>query len=186
MLKKNLIAVATFLLVAGITHAQGRYFTKTGRIEFSSKARLEDIDAVNKSVTAVLDAKSGALQFSVLMKGFEFDKALMQEHFNENYIESDKYPKADFKGTITNNSNIDYSKPGTYTANVNGKLTIRGVTKDVQTTGTIKVEGENLATTSAFNILLSDYNIKIPAVVKDKINNNVRISVNTKLEPLKN
>ena len=186
MMKKNLIAVASFLLVAGITHAQGRYFTKTGRIEFSSKAPLEDIDAVNKSVTAVLDAKSGALQFSVLMKGFEFDKALMQEHFNENYIESDKYPKADFKGTITNNSNIDYSKPGTYTANVNGKLTIRGVTKDVQTTGTIKVEGENLATTSAFNILLSDYNIKIPAVVKDKINNNVRISVNTKLEPLKN
>ena len=186
MLKKNLIAVATFLLIAGITHAQGRYFTKTGRIEFSSKAPLEDIDAVNKSVTAVLDAKSGALQFSVLMKGFEFDKALMQEHFNENYIESDKFPKADFKGTITNNNDIDYSKPGTYTANVNGKLTIRGVTKDVQTTGTIKVEGENLATTSAFNILLSDYNIKIPAVVKDKINNNVRISVNTKLEPLKN
>ena len=186
MLKKNLIAVATLLLVAGITHAQGRYFTKTGRIEFSSKAPLEDIDAVNKSVTAVLDAKSGALQFSVLMKGFEFDKALMQEHFNENYIESDKFPKADFKGTITNNNDIDYSKPGTYTANVNGKLTIRGVTKDVQTTGTIKVEGENLATTSAFNILLSDYNIKIPAVVKDKINNNVRISVNTKLEPLKN
>lgn len=186
MLKKNLIVVATCLLIAGITHAQGRYFTKTGRIEFSSKAPLEDIDAVNKSVTAVLDAKSGALQFSVLMKGFEFDKALMQEHFNENYIESDKYPKADFKGTITNNNDIDYSKPGTYTANVNGKLTIRGVTKDVQTTGTIKVEGENLATTSAFNILLSDYNIKIPAVVKDKINNNVKISVNTKLEPLKN
>lgn len=186
MLKKNLIVVATCLLIAGFTHAQGRYFTKTGRIEFSSKAPLEDIDAVNKSVTAVLDAKSGALQFSVLMKGFEFDKALMQEHFNENYIESDKYPKADFKGTITNNSDIDYSKPGTYTANVNGKLTIRGVTKDVQTTGTIKVEGENLATTSAFNILLSDYNIKIPAVVKDKINNNVKISVNTKLEPLKN
>ena len=186
MLKKNLIVVATCLLIVGFTHAQGRYFTKTGRIEFSSKAPLEDIDAVNKSVTAVLDAKSGALQFSVLMKGFEFDKALMQEHFNENYIESDKYPKADFKGTITNNSDIDYSKPGTYTANVNGKLTIRGVTKDVQTTGTIKVEGENLATTSAFNILLSDYNIKIPAVVKDKINNNVKISVNTKLEPLKN
>ena len=186
MMKKNLIVVATCLLIAGITHAQGRYFTKTGRIEFSSKAPLEDIDAVNKSVTAVLDAKSGALQFSVLMKGFEFDKALMQEHFNENYIESDKYPKADFKGTISNNSDIDYSKPGTYTANVNGKLTIRGVTKDVQTTGTIKVDGENLATTSAFNILLSDYNIKIPAVVKDKINNNVRISVNTKLEPLKN
>ncbi|HEY0750565.1 MAG TPA: YceI family protein [Chitinophagaceae bacterium] len=185
-MKKNLIVVATCLLIAGITHAQGRYFTKTGRIEFSSKAPLEDIDAVNKSVTAVLDAKSGALQFSVLMKGFEFDKALMQEHFNENYIESDKYPKADFKGTITNNGDINYTKPGTYTANVNGKLTIRGITKDVQTTGTIKVEGENLATTSAFNILLSDYNIKIPAVVKDKINNNVKISVNAKLEPLKN
>jgi hypothetical protein len=89
MLKKNLI-VAGLIIVGLTSQAQDKYFTKTGRIEFSSKAPLEDIEAKNKTVAAILDAKTGALQFSVLMKGFEFPKALMQEHFNENYVESDK------------------------------------------------------------------------------------------------
>ena len=186
MLNKKLIAICAFILITGICQAQGRYFTKTGKIQFSSRAPMEDIDAVNKTVTAVLDSKSGALQFSVLMKGFDFEKALMQEHFNENYVESNKFPKAEFKGTITNNGDINYSKPGTYTANVKGKLTIHGVTRDVSSNGTIKVEGDGLAASSTFNIELSDYDIKIPAVVKEKISNNVKISVNANLEPLKN
>ena len=184
MLKKNLI-LSALMLTAALSNAQDRYFTKTGKIEFHSKATMEDIEARNKTVMAVLDTKSGALQFSAQMKGFEFEKALMQEHFNENYVESGKYPKADFKGVVVNNSDINYAKNGTYTAKVKGKLTMHGVTKDVETTGTIKVDAGKLDANSTFNIQLSDYNVKIPSVVKDKVSNNIKIVVDTRLEPLK-
>jgi hypothetical protein len=185
MKMKHLLLMAVCMATASVTLAQGKYFTKSGKIEFYSSAPLEDIEAKNKTVMAVLDSKSGALQFSVQMKGFEFDKALMQEHFNENYVESDKFPKAEFKGTITNNGDINYSKEGSYTAKVKGKMTIHGVTKDVETTGTVKVSGDKLEANSVFNILLSDYDVKIPSVVKDKISNSIKITVETKLEPLK-
>jgi hypothetical protein len=180
-----------FLFVAGLTamslssQAQDKYFTKTGKIEFSSKASMEDIEAKNKTVAAILDTKTGALQFSVLMKGFEFPKALMQEHFNENYIESDKYPRAEFKGTVTNNANIDYTKDGTYTAQVSGQLTIHGVTKNVNTTGSFKVDGGKIDVSAVFNVLVADYKIKIPSIVKDKVSNTIKVTVDCRLEPLK-
>ncbi len=185
MIRKNLIAFAGLFLFATAVNAQDRYFTKTGKIEFTSKAPLEDIEAKNKTVTAVLDTKTGALQFSVQMKGFEFEKALMQQHFNENYVESDKYPKAEFKGALANNAAVNYSKDGTYPVTVKGKLTIHNITKDVEVPGTIKVNGGKIEAVSTFNILLSDYKISIPSPVKDKISNNIRIAVDTKLEPLK-
>lgn len=185
MLKKNLLFAILFLLSASASFAQDKFFTKTGKINFFSKAALEDIEAKNKTVTAVLDSKTGALAFAVQMKGFEFEKQLMQQHFNENYVESDKYPKAEFRGTITNNSEINYAKAGTYTAKVKGKMTLHGVTRDVETTGTIKVDGDNLNATSEFTLQLSDYNIKIPSVVKDKVSNSIKVSVDTKLEKLK-
>src|SRR5215216_3085615 len=159
MLKKSLITIALVVLTV-MSQAQDKYFTKTGKIDFSSRSTMEDIDARNKTVAAILDTKTGTLQFSVLMKGFEFPKALMQEHFNENYVESNKYPKGEFKGSITNNSTINYTKDGSYPAEVSGKLTIHGVTKDVKTKGTVKVDGGKIDVTSIFNILLSDYKIK--------------------------
>ncbi len=184
MLKKNLMILG--MLVAGMAaQAQGKYFTKTGRIEFFSKAPLEDIEAKNKTVTAVLDSKTGAVQFSVPMKGFEFPKALMQEHFNENYVESDKYPKAEFKGSIANNNEINYKKEGSYKAKVKGKMTLHGVTRDVEASGTIKVAGNQVFLNSVFNLQLSDYKIAIPGTVKDKISNSIRITVDSKLDPLK-
>jgi polyisoprenoid-binding protein YceI len=185
MLRKNLILTFTFLMAVTAAFAQDKFYTKTGKIDFYSKAPMEDIEAKNKTVTAVIDSKSGAIQFQVQMRGFEFEKKQMQEHFNEKYVESSKYPKSEFKGTITNNSEIDYTKDGTYTAKVKGKLTIHGVTKDVETTGTLKVSGGKVDANSTFNILLSDYNIKIPALVKDKVSNNVKIVVSCLLEPLK-
>jgi polyisoprenoid-binding protein YceI len=146
---------------------------------------MEDIEAKNKTVTAVLDSKTGAMQFSVQMKGFEFEKALMQQHFNENYVESNKFPKAEFKGALTNNSSVNYTKDGTYVVTVKGKLTLHGVTKDVEAPGTIKVDGGKLEGKSTFNIRLSDYKISIPSVVKEKVSNSIKIIVDTKLEPLK-
>jgi polyisoprenoid-binding protein YceI len=183
-MKKTIIAV--FVLAISITlNAQDRYFTKTGKITFFSSATLEDIEAKNKTVAAVLDTKTGQLQFSVLMKGFEFEKALMQEHFNENYVESDKYPKGEFKGAVVNNNEINYTKDGTYKAKVKGKLTIHGVTKDIETAGTIKVAGGKVEANSVFNILLSDYKIKVPSAVKDKLSNTIRVTVDCKMDPLK-
>ncbi|HEU4471687.1 MAG TPA: YceI family protein [Flavisolibacter sp.] len=184
----NTITRIIFLLVLSFPFfcsGQGKFFTKTGRIDFFSKAPMEDIEATNKTVTAVLDTKTGNVQFAVLMKSFEFDKKLMQQHFNENYVESDKYPKGEFKGTVTNNGEVNYAKDGSYTAKIKGKLTIHGVTKDIETTGIIKVSGGKVETNAVFNILLSDYNIKIPAVVKDKLSNTIKITVDCKLDPLK-
>jgi hypothetical protein len=182
---KNFLFVAGLIAMSLSSQAQDKYFTKTGKIEFSSKASMEDIDAKNKTVAAILDTKTGALQFSALMKGFEFPKALMQEHFNENYVESDKYPRAEFKGSVTNNANIDYTKDGSYTAQVSGQLTIHGVTKSVNTTGTFKVDGGKIDANAVFNVLVSDYKIKIPSIVKDKISNTIKVTVDCRLEPLK-
>ena len=184
-MKLKFLMIAGFLLVAANLQAQDKFFTKTGRISFFSEAPLEDIEAINHTAAAVVDAKSGVVAFSVLMKGFEFDKALMQEHFNDHYVESDKFPKAEFRGTITNNSEINYTKAGSYAARVKGKLTIHGVTKDIETTGTIRVEKDGLRSISSFNIRLSDYNIKIPSLVKDKISNVVKVSVDSRMEALK-
>lgn len=184
MLRKLFFA-SLCLGLATIASAQDKYFTKTGKITFVSKAPLEDIDAVNKTASAILDTKTGMIQFAVLMKGFEFERALMQEHFNENYVESNKYPKAEFKGLVQNNSAVIYAKDGTYTTKVKGQLTLHGVTKNVEAPATIKVENGKLLATSTFSVQLSDYKIAIPAAVKDKVSNSVKIAVDTKLEPFK-
>src|SRR5438309_8290258 len=108
---KNGLSTLFFFLICGAAlQAQDKFYTKSGKVEFFSKAPLEDISARNKTVSELLDAKTGDLQFSVLMKSFEFEKALMQDHFNSDYVESDKYPKAEFKGTILNNKEINYTK----------------------------------------------------------------------------
>lgn len=182
---KLFVAVALTITCATNARAQERYFTKTGSISFFSKAPMEDIEAINNTVTAVIDAKSGAMQFAVQMKGFAFRKALMQQHFNENYVESDKYPRAEFKGVIANNARVNYSKDGVYNVMVKGDLTIHGITKEVQAPGIIKVAGSGLQGSSTFAIQLSDYSIAIPALVKDKVSNSIKITVDLILQPLK-
>ena len=182
---KQILFIVLLAVSANGLFAQDKFYTKSGKIDFFSKAALEDIEAKNKTVSALLDSKSGSLQFSVLMKSFDFEKALMQEHFNSDYVESDKYPKAEFKGSIINNSNINYSKPGTYNVRVKGELTLHGVTRIVETNGTIKVDGDHLEANSSFDITLSDYNIKLQSVVKNRISKTIKINVDCKLEPLK-
>lgn len=184
-MKKIIMLVAASFMLVSILSAQDKYYTKVGKINFKSKATLENIEALNKSVTAVLDTKTGNLQFAVLMKGFEFEKALMQEHFNENYVESHKYPKAEFKGAVTNNGEVNYSKDGTYKAKVKGQLTIHGETKDVETDGTIQVKGGKILADAVFGVALADYKIEIPKLVKDNIAKIVTIEVDCTLDPLK-
>ena len=182
-IRKGIISFC-LLLIATSLIAQDKYFTKSGSISFVSKGVIETITASHRSVTCVLDAKTGAIQFAVLMKGFEFKKALMQEHFNENYVESDKYPKAEFRGQITNNGDIVYTKDGSYNAHVKGKLTLHGQTKDVEADGKITVKSGKLALTSKFNILMSEYDIDIPGPVQENMSDNITINVNCTLEPL--
>ena len=184
-MKKKMILLAILLTGTLMMHAQDKYFTRNGTITFYSKAPLENIEAQNKSVTCVLDTKTGNLQFALMMKGFEFEKALMQEHFNENYIESHKYPKSDFKGQIVNNDAIDYSKDGDYTAEVKGKLTIHGETRDVETLGKISVKGGKVIAAADFIIALEDYKVEIPKLVKDNISKTVKIAVGCSLDVLK-
>jgi YceI-like domain len=169
--------IFTFLFANNIT-AQSKLFTKTGSISFFSKTNVENISAKNNKVLSVWEMATGNIEFSVLMKGFEFEKALMQEHFNENYVESDKFPKATFKGIIENSKTVSLVTNNSYTLKVTGTLTMHGVTKPVTTSTTIKINNGIASATASFNVLMADYNIKIPAAVSGSINKSIQISIN--------
>ena len=166
----------------GTADAQ-KYFTRNGKISFHSDAPLEKIEAVNSSATSVLDTESGKMEFAVLIKGFQFEKALMQEHFNENYMESSKYPKAVFKGQIDNLDDVKFSTPGTYPVKISGDLTIHGVTQSREMEGTLSVKDSGIVGTSIFEVTVADHNIKIPAVVKDNIAKVVEVNVEMNYQP---
>ena len=183
-MKKIKFVISGFLLLASFAmHAQ-KFYTKSGKISFFSSTPLEDIAATNKSVVALLDSKTGDLQFAAQMKGFEFRKALMQEHFNSDYVESNKFPKSEFKGQVTTNSEINYTTNGTYTAKVKGKLTIHGVTKDIETTGSITVKDGKLTLGSSFDVLIADYKITIEKLYRDNIAKSVKVTIDCTLGPM--
>jgi polyisoprenoid-binding protein YceI len=176
---------AFFLLVNLVFAANAqKYMTKSGYIGFFSHTPMEDIKADNDQVAAVLDITTGDIVFQVLIKSFHFEKALMEEHFNENYMESDKFPKASFKGKITNLSSVTLTKNGTYEVTVEGDLTIRDVTKKVTTKGTFEVATGSITANAKFPIVPEDYKINIPGVVRDKISKNLEVTVTMKYLPL--
>lgn len=166
-----------FVIAINSVNAQ-RYYTKNGNISFFSKTSMEDIKADNNQVMSVLNIQTGELQFSLLIKSFHFQKALMEEHFNENYMESDKFPKATFKGTISSGTKIDFSKDGVYKINVDGELTIHGVLKKISTTGTVTINAGKISASSDFLVKPADYNITIPQLVKNNIAETISIKVN--------
>lgn len=177
---KKLLIAALVLCCSGNLFAQ-KYMTRTGKVTFFSSTPLENIEAFNNEVASVVDAKSGDVVFQVPIKSFKFEKALMQEHFNENYMESDKYPKAEFKGKIADVSGVNFAKDGTYNVKTNGKLTIHGVTKDVSLPGTITVKGNSITASSKFSVHTADYNINVPKVVEGKIAKSIEVTVNSVL-----
>jgi hypothetical protein len=172
----KIILLAVFAFIASAASAQ-KYMTKTGKISFFSKTKIEDISAINTSISSIIDASTGDMKFVGLMKSFKFPKPLMEEHFNENYVESDKFPKTTFVGKITNLSDVNFSKDGKYPVQVAGILEIHGVKKNVESKGTLTVKGNTLLADTKFSILLSDYNIIIPTAVKKTINNSIEITV---------
>lgn len=183
-MKQMLIVIVSFVLSLPV-FSQKRYFTKTGQINFAAGTAAEDIDGINKAATSVFDATTGQIEFAVLVKGFEFKRALMQEHFNENYMESDKFPKSVFKGKIVNIDKVNFQKDGSYPVTVKGVLDMHGVKKEVETTGALKVTGEAVHSDATFTVLLADYKIAIPSLVKDKISQTVTIKVNCNYNVLK-
>ena len=185
MMIKSFLLAAALIIASFSSLAQGRYYTKSGNISFFSRTDLEDIDAHNRSVTCVLDTKTGNVQFSVLMKGFEFKKALMQEHFNEDYVESDKFPKGEFKGQITDNADIDYNQDGSRQVKVKGQLTIHGQTNDIEVDGTLAIKDGKISISSEFPVTVADYKIQVAAFAKNKVAKSVSVKVSCLLEPLK-
>lgn len=160
--------------------AQKIYGTKTGKVTFFSSAPLLDIEAKTSEVESKL-ASNGQIVFTLLIKGFQFENQKMEDDFNEDYLESSKFPKASFKGNITNINEINFSKDGTYPAKVKGDLTIHGVTKPVTADGTIEVKGSKITANSKFDVAVKDYNIG-GALVGKKIANTIAITVNCDYE----
>nr|NQU94358.1 YceI family protein [Bacteroidota bacterium] len=183
-MKVTLNLIIIMLLVSTGVHAQ-KYMTKNGHISFFSSMPMEDIEAHNLQVNAALNTQTGDFVFKVLIKSFEFKKALMQEHFNENYMDSHKYPNATFQGKVTNLGEIDFGKDGEYPAQVDGKLTIHGVTQEVKETGVFIIGKGIINSKSIFNLMTADYNIKIPKAVINNIAESIELRVDVKLEPLK-
>jgi len=178
------LSIIFFLLAIAITVNAQKYMTKNGFIGFFSHTSMEDIKGDNNQVASVLDISTGDVVFQVLIKSFHFDRALMEEHFNENYMESDKFPKSTFKGKITNLSSVSFSKNGTYDVTVEGDLMIHDVTNKISTKGTLEVVPGGINANAKFNIVPEDYKIAIPGVVREKINKDLAVTVSMKYAPV--
>lgn len=172
----------TILTVTQATYAQS-YLTKNGKISFFSKTDIENIDAVNNQAVSVITPQTGSIAFSVLITGFLFKKSLMQEHFNENYMESAKYPKAGFKGTITDLSKVDFKKDGSYSVTVTGDLNIHNVTNKITVPAVIQVKGSKVSANTTFTVKLGDYKISVPKIVEGNISKTIEIKVDCNYVP---
>jgi polyisoprenoid-binding protein YceI len=179
---KQILLIGLLALTFANSYSQ-LYMTRTGYISFLSSMPLEDIKADNNQVYAVIDPEKKEIAFTLLLKSFLFAKELQQEHFNENYVESDKYPKSSFVGSYK--ENIDLSKDGTYPITVTGTLTLHGVTKPIAEPATLQVKAGHLLGECSFFINPEDYNITIPSVVRDKIAKQVSVTVKIDCTPAK-
>jgi polyisoprenoid-binding protein YceI len=153
--------------------AQGLFVTSSGITKFSASTPLENIEAENKKSQAILNTTNGDIAVRMNMRDFVFPNKLMQEHFNENYIESEKFPTATFSGRVT--QTLDYAKDGTYELSATGKFTVHGVTKERTISGKLIIAGGKLTLTSDFQVLLVDHKIEVPSIVFVKIAQNISV-----------
>jgi polyisoprenoid-binding protein YceI len=174
---KLIIAAALLLTLVRPQAAFSQlYTTRAGFVGFYSKTTLEDIKAENNQVYAIIDAGKQNLAFQLLLKGFVFPKELMQEHFNENYVESDKYPKATFSGSYT--GSVQLNKDGVYNVTIKGNLSLHNATKAIEVPATIEVKNGHLLGQAEFKAKPEDFGISIPSVVRDKIDKEITVKVN--------
>lgn len=162
--------------------AQQIYTCKQGEISFFSEAPLENIEAHSKSINSFLNIATKEIAFIVPIRGFKFAKALMQEHFNEKYMESDKYPNATYQGKI--NGDADLTKNGTYEVTSKGKIMIHGVENEIMQSGTMTVKNNEIALSCNFMVAIKNYNITIPKLLFQNIADTINIKMNVGYVPL--
>lgn len=179
-MKKILFGLWLVVFSTTICAAQN-YITRNGNISIYSHTPAEDIKAQNNEVVSVVNAATGSVELKLAIKSFHFPKTAMEEHFNgEKYMDSEKYPRAGFKGTITNITTVDFSKNGSYNVSVSGDLTIRDVTKTITVPGVITVADGAITITSTFKVKRKEYNIIGESFVQQKIAEEIQINVNCK------
>ncbi|HKC66748.1 MAG TPA: YceI family protein [Bacteroidia bacterium] len=179
---KKIFLTAAVLVIANVTQAQ-IYMSKTCVTHFFSKTAMKDIEASSNTAKPVLDAATGNFQMRVQNTSFKFESSFMQEHFNENYMESEKYPYATFKGKI--NEKIDYSKDGTYNVTCTGTMEMHGTTQQITTSGTLTIKGKEITITSKFKVKPADYKIKVPSLYVKEIAEEIDVDITTVMEPYK-
>jgi polyisoprenoid-binding protein YceI len=158
-------------------YGRSNLFTKDGEISFYSNTPIEEIEAKNEKAVSVLNFDESKLEFSVLIKGFHFKNALMQTHFNENYMDSDNFPKASFKSSKLDLSGIDLEEDGRSTVPVTGIINIRGQEKEISTEAIFSVLNGQISATSTFVLSPADFNIEIPSIVRGKIAEEIQVKV---------
>ena len=174
---KYILLLYTFIFSQQVLFSQ-QFYTDEGVTKFDgSKAAFEPIRASNNNTVSIIDSSDGQIAAVILISEFDFRLGLMQEHFNENYLESNVYPKSTFEGQIKNFSleelNQDFKEH-----EIEGVLTIKGVINNISTKAKIRKIDEKIELTSGFSVMLSDYKVKIPKIVFKKIDEEVKINLN--------
>ncbi|MCK5461471.1 MAG: YceI family protein [Bacteroidales bacterium] len=180
---KLYIPVVLIVMMTGYTRQENLYFTDSGHIKFSSNAPLEFIQASSNELAGILNINDLSFSFTVSMVSFQgFNSALQRTHFNENYIESEKFPNSTFNGKII--EEIDFASPGTYHIRAKGLLNVHGVDNDKIIRCTIQVETGRISVESSFKVPLDEHKIKIPSIVQQKIAEVIDVSIRFEMEPM--
>lgn len=179
---KHYLLLMGILLATVTVKAQGIYISRNTTISFYSSAPIEDIKAESKTAVSAMNSQTGEIFFKVLINSFQFRKSLMQEHFNEDYLQSDKYPTAEFKGKIVK-GNFDPAKSGTYQTEVQGTLTIHNVAKQYTVPATFDVSRRRIDSKSVFYVKLADHGIRIPRLLTENLADSVQVTVTAQYVP---
>ncbi len=182
-MKKVFLIVTVFVLTVFSAKAQQKLLSaSSGEVKFFSKAPLEDIEAINKQATSIINLETNDVVAKIPIKGFVFPNGLMQEHFNENYLESGKFPNGTFRGKL--NETIDFSKDGIYQVSASGKFNVHGVEKDKIIKGKLTIAQGKATLETAFDVLLADHKIEIPTLVFQKIAEKIAVSTKFVFVPM--
>ncbi len=176
-----LIVLLTVWVATSTLNAQNIYLATGGKVSFFSETPVENIDATTESMTSVLNISNNEVQFTVPLRTFKFKKALMEEHFNEKYVESEIYPKSTFKGKI--NDTIDWARDTVIAVSATGEFNLHGVTKTITEKGKLTIRGTKIRLDVSFLIALKDYNIEIPKLVTKSIAEEIRVDLNCDYNP---
>lgn len=179
-----LLPATVMVFYCSVVSAQSKFIDRGGYASFFSSAPMEDIKAESEQVVTIFDIKEGKIVASMLMRSFTFRKALMQEHFNENYVESHKYPKASFTGSVTNIDEVDLTKDGKYSLDVTGEITLHGVTQPLKIKADVVVIEGSMQAKAVFPLTVKDFKIKVPRLVVDNIAEVVEVTIAFNYKPM--